>query len=726
VLSRHVLASRACSASELVPYEKGKHFGVLADYEYPIRFSDAGLFSEAQKGYGTWGEMLKVLGEQCPADEVILAVERPLPKPESPGVAPSLPWKDWTKWTNATFYRDICMAAKAFMTLGVEKFGSVAVMGYNAPEWVISAYAALSCGAKFAGIYLTDTPDQIQYKVSHSGSAVVVLDSKVEFDAVASKIEELPGVKAIVVWGMQAPGDLRRADGSLCEVLQWDQMLALGGARGSDAALQTRLGEQRGGHCMCLVYTSGTTGFPKAVMICHENYMAQGRTVFSQLGSRMNPEHNRIISFLPLSHVAASLFDCMVPVYGRVAAGLKHTVYFTRPYDLKEMTLAQRIGFVEPTAFFAVPRVYEKIQERMMAVGATITGVKKTIATWAKGKGLEYCRNLQAGGSGAKPFLHGVADKLILSKAREALGLHKCGIFITGAAPMSIDTFEYFGQLGIIILNVFGMSESSGGATINTWSTNLYGTCGATLPGVETACFQIGPNGEKVEAKRSTPGKKPSEDEQGEICMRGRHVMMGYLANPSFGADHVAEIEKKTREAIDDEGWLHSGDKGTIDTSGFMSITGRYKELIIGAGGENIAPVPVETDWKQNCPALSNVMMVGEKRKYNVALVSLIAEGATGELPGTDNLAGLALAVNPKVKTISEAMKDPVWQQYIQQGLDKTNANPLACQNNAFKIQRFAILPRDFSVETGEFTPTLKLKRSVAADIWKDLIETMY
>ncbi|CAK0869606.1 unnamed protein product, partial [Prorocentrum cordatum] len=179
-------------------------------------------------------------------------------------------------------------------------------------------------------------------------------------------------------------------------VLQWDQLLTLGGSKGSDETLQTRLGEQRGGHCMCLVYTSGTTGFPKAVMICHENYMAQGRTVFQQLGSKMDPVHNRIISFLPLSHVAASLFDCMVPVYGRVVAGLKHTVYFTRPYDLKEMTLAQRIGFVEPTAFFAVPRVYEKIQERMMAVGASLTGVKKTLATWAKSKGLEYCRNLQA------------------------------------------------------------------------------------------------------------------------------------------------------------------------------------------------------------------------------------------------------------------------------------------------------------------------------------------
>merc|ERR1712083_245673 len=150
------------------------------------------------------------------------------------------------------------------------------------------------------------------------------------------------------------------------------------------------------------------------------------------------------------------------------------------------------------------------------------------------------------------------------------------------------------------------------------------------------------------------------------------------------------------------------------------------KELIIGAGGENIAPVPVEENIKQLCPALSNVMMVGDNRKYNVALITLQAEGSTGEFPGGDNLAGVALDVNPSVKTISAAMNDPVWKQYIQKGIDQTNANPSVCQNNAWKIQRFAILPRDFSIQTGEFTATLKLRRSVADEMWKEVIDGMY
>merc|ERR1712232_671748 len=153
------------------------------------------------------------------------------------------------------------------------------------------------------------------------------------------------------------------------------------------------------------------------------------------------------------------------------------------------------------------------------------------------------------------------------------------------------------------------------------------------------------------------------------------------MANPNFGEEHVTEILEKTRSAIDEWGWLHSGDKGCMTTQGMLKITGRYKELIIGAGGENIAPVPVEDNIKLLCPALSNVMMVGDNRKYNVALVTLQAEGSTGEFPGTDNLAGVALTVNPKVTTISQAAKDPVFLQHIQKAIDATNNNATVCQN---------------------------------------------
>merc|ERR1712125_270560 len=177
---------------------------------------------------------------------------------------------------------------------------------------------------------------------------------------------------------------------------------------------------------------------------------------------------------------------------------------------------------------------------------------------------------------------------------------------------------------------------------------NVFGTVGHSLPGIEVKCFQAGPNGENIEVPPCRPGQTNlSEEQQGELCYRGRHIMMGYMANPDFGSDHINEIEEKTRGAIDQHGWLHSGDKGCIDVNGMIRITGRYEELIIGAGGENIAPVPVEEHIKLQCPALSNVMMVGDNRKFNVALVTLQAEGSTGEFPGGDNLTAVASAVSP-------------------------------------------------------------------------------
>lgn len=732
MVSSHIAAS-ACIAYEGKPdeyaaYQPGQHFGVLPDYEHPIHCAKSGVMSEAVTPPRLFPDLMALAAKWNP-DHVTLAVERPAPPPNGPGDAPSLPWEQWKKWTMAEYYRDARRTAKAFMALGVPQFGSVSIFGFNAPEWPISAFGAMLCGGKYVGIYLTDTPDQVQYKVAHSGSTVIVVDGVAEFENVASNIDKIPGLKAIALWGAASPGDITRSDGSVCRVLSFDDLLKLGDAECTEQALDERMAAMRPGHCLGIIYTSGTTGNPKAVMIHHDAVIAQGAIAAQPHMGIMNgfPDEGgaRILSYLPLSHIAGGLMDLLLPVYLLGSQKKKGCVYFARSYDLKEMTLAARIGFVRPTAFLAVPRVFEKIQARVMGVSATITGVKKTIATWAKGKGLEHSRNIQVGGSQGKPFMHGLADKLILSKAREAIGLDQCKVFLTGAAPISVDTLEYFGALGMQIMNCYGMSESSGITTMTSPDRNSFGTVGHQLSGLETRCFKV-VDGENVEVPRVKPGAVATEDQQGEICYRGRHIMMGYMANPDFGRDHVEEIEEKTRGAVDKDGWLHSGDKGCMDSNGMLRITGRYKELIIGAGGENIAPVPVEENIKQLCPALSNVMMVGDNRKYNVALVTLQAEGSTGEFPGSDALTGVALSVNPKVTTISEAMKDPVWLQYIQAGVDATNGTPTVCQNNAWRVQRFAIVPRDFSIQTGEFTATLKLKRSVAEDMWKDMIDSMY
>merc|ERR1719265_272901 len=234
------------------------------------------------------------------------------------------------------------------------------------------------------------------------------------------------------------------------------------------------------------------------------------------------------------------------------------------------------------------------------------------------------------------------------------------------------------------------MSECCGLATVSTHQAHVWGSCGYELPGVEFKVFRVDPT--DLNKKTECP-KAPSEDAgeqfQGELCWRSRGNMMGYLAQPDLGAAHCEEIAAKTAEAIDKDGWLHSGDKGLVTTSGMVKITGRYKELIIGEGGENIAPVPIEDHVKKHCDGIAEIMMFGDKRKYNVAIVTLKAVGPNGEVPGTDDLDAGAKRVNPEVTTISGAMKDQVWIDTITAAIKSANDNGKVCPNNAFKIQKF-------------------------------------
>mmetsp|Transcript_159993 Transcript_159993/g.509467 ORF Transcript_159993/g.509467 Transcript_159993/m.509467 type:complete len:698 (-) Transcript_159993:260-2353(-) len=392
VLARHVLTANLVAAKadpdEIAAYEPGEHYGCLPDYEHPIRCAKKGMFSAEACPPRNFPSLLAEAAKHFP-QELALAAEKPVPAPLGPGNAPSLPWAQWKKWTWAQYYQDARSAAKAFMKLGVQQFGSVSIFGFNAPEWMISAFGAMLCGGKYVGIYSTDTPDQLAYKVSHSGSQVVVVDSQVEYDCAAAKINELPILKAIIVWGMPAPGDLKRSDGSVVRVMSWDALLEFGHKEGSDADLDARMAAQRPGHCVGIIYTSGTTGNPKAVMIHSDAVIAQGAMMSRpELGISRAWEDGeaRILSYLPLSHIAGGLMDILNPVYSAGHNKWKTAVYFARPYDLKEMTLGLRIQFVRPTAFLAVPRVFEKMQGKMMAVGASITGIKKNHRHVGEGK----------------------------------------------------------------------------------------------------------------------------------------------------------------------------------------------------------------------------------------------------------------------------------------------------------------------------------------------------
>jgi long-chain-fatty-acid--CoA ligase ACSBG len=361
----------------------------------------------------------------------------------------------------------------------------------------------------------------------------------------------------------------------------------------------------------------------------------------------------------------------------------------------------------------------------MAEIGARLRaqgGLKPKISAWAKRKALYASKNQILGGSGATAWGNCLATK-ILGKARAGLGLSEMKFAMTGAAPIKTETLEYFGSIGIQINEVYGMSECAGACTMSTNAAHIWGSCGYPMPGVEVKIFQPSEDGSLTECRRAQDINKPTEAEQGEICFRGRNTMWGYMANPDLGKEHVETLEKKTAGAVDKFGWLHSGDKGCMSATGFVKITGRYKELIITAGGENVAPVPIEDAVKKACPAISNIVMHGDKRKYNTALITLKAFG-TGEDPGGTSLETAAQMCG--CKTIQDAMNSAEYQKKIEDAIKSVNVDGDVCPSNASRIVKFTILPLDFSVTTGELTATLKTKRGVVAKKYNDSIERMY
>merc|ERR1711871_167370 len=339
-----------------------------------------------------------------------------------------------------------------------------------------------------------------------------------------------------------------------------------------------------------------------------------------------------------------------------------------------------------------------------------------------KAVGLEHQNNTQLGGTGEYPWFYTIANGIVGKGVAKKLGLDECKYGFTGAAPISKDTLEYFGSLGLNVNEVYGMSECTGAVTFSCDAAHVWGSCGYALPGCELKIFRE----DGSEAPYAKDINNPTEEEQGEICYRGRNIMAGYMANPDLGKEHVAEIKKKVSDAIDADGWLHSGDKGCLSKRKMLKITGRYKELIIGAGGENVAPVPIENEIKRLVPGLKNFMMVGDKRPYNVAFATLQAVGANDEKPGTDELDGPALKMSPGCKTISAAMDDKNVIKQITDAITTTNNNGAVVPSNAAKVQKFTILPRDFSIETGELTPTFKTKRSVIHKKYSKMVEKIY
>ncbi|XP_018376144.1 PREDICTED: long-chain-fatty-acid--CoA ligase ACSBG2-like isoform X2 [Trachymyrmex cornetzi] len=530
------------------------------------------------------------------------------------------------------------------------------------------------------GIYTTNSPEACQYCAEYSRANIIVVEDEKQLQKILQIKHNLPYLKAIIQY-----------DGKPIEkdILSWDDLLNIGKTESEDK-LSHVLKTIGVNECCILVYTSGTVGNPKAVMLNHDNMLHGVRAIISTL--QIKEKSEIIVSYLPLSHVAAQLVDVIANIT------LATTVYFADPGALKG-TLINTLLVAQPTIFLGVPRVWEKIYEKMQEKARNNGVIKTWIAKWAKAQGLHYYTN-KMNGIDYKHWGYIFAKWLVFDKVKAALGLNKCNIFVTAAAPLSIDIKKYFLSLDVPVSEVYGMSENSGPHTLTDFKEySLYGV-GRPISGVYTKLDNIDEHGE------------------GEVCMSGRHIFMGYLNAP-----------EKTEEAKDKNGWLHSGDLGKFDSKGNLSITGRIKELIITSGGENVAPYNIEQSILSELPYLSNAMVVGDKRKYLTVLITL--KSNMNEETGapldtlTPDVLKWAQSIGSSVKTVTEVIssRDAAIYEEINEAIKRSNIQAIS---NAQKVQKFEILPHDFSIPTGELGPTLKLKKNVVQKMYADLIDKMY
>ncbi len=551
-------------------------------------------------------------------------------------------WRE-LKWSE--YARDVRRAGRALIKLGVTAGGRIAILGPNRPEWVIANLGAMAAGAAPAGIYLTSTPEQAAYIAAHAEAPVAVVHDDKQLAKFRAHQAQLPNLKHYVLMN----GEPRNPD-----ELSWSQFLALGDGV-PDAQLDERLAAITPNTVGSLIYTSGTTGTPKAVMITHGNLIFAASTNESTIRAT---DQDCLLSYLPLSHIAEQILT----IHSAVVIGT--TVSFCETLE----QLGDYLREVRPTLFFGVPRVWEKMQAKMVEAGKKNSWLKRKIAAWARGIGLRAGAARQQGKP--VPMFYGLAHKLVFSKVRERLGFDRLTFAATGAAPISKSTLEFFLSLDLPLYEVYGMSEVTGASTISTPGAFRTGSVGKLVPGTEM---------------------KIAED--GEILMRGPLVFAGYLKD-----------ETATSETIDAEGWLHSGDVGEFDADGYLRITDRKKDLFKTAGGKYIAPQPLEALLK-GIPGVGQAVVMGEGKKFAVALLTLDPEACA------------ALG-----RSSAELAADLTTVQRLEAAVKQMNSGLAPYET----IKRIKVLPNEFSIESGELTPTMKLKRKVVSQRYAQEIESLY
>ena len=570
------------------------------------------------------------------------------------GDMPAVSYKEGGSWVSRSYKEVVEIVrplALGLAELGVQKGDRVSILGNTRPEWTYFDFAALSIGATVVPIYQTNSPEECHYVLDNSDAKVVVVEDAEQLAKVREVRERLPKLEQIVLM-----------TGDADDALSSEELSAKG--TGVDAARWEQLYSAVTPADICtFIYTSGTTGPPKGCIISHGNYRAMLDMVNE---TSVIEKEDVTYLYLPLAHSFALLIQLGSFDLGATLAD----------WERDPLKILPNLAELKPTYFPSVPRIFEKIYTTATSAMEKEGGLKKAIFEWAIKVGAKM-REVER--SGRKPGWllsrqYAFADKKVLSKIRNLFG-GNLRLAVSGAAPINPDILRFFDAGGVLVLEGWGMTETSTAATISTPDDFKVGTIGKPFPGCEVRIA-----------------------DDGEILVKGPNVFQGYHKN-----------EEATRETIVD-GWLHTGDIGEIDSEGFIKITGRKKDIIITAGGKNITPANLEAEIKQH-PLVSQCVVVGDRRPYLVALVTLDPEEAVAYAKEQGLPEDPAqLAQNPDVKASIMAHVEKINQKFAR----------------VEQVKKISILPEDLSQESGELTPTLKVKRAVVTSKHEDAIDALY
>lgn len=618
----------------------------------------------------------------------------------------AISYYDNNKIKNITWekYFNLCQAvANGFIKCGVEKGVGVGILGFNSLPWFVCNMAAIMTGGYSVGIYTTNSTDVCEHILKDSNCKVVIVENSEQLDKIMY-IKDKTKVKYII----QYEGKLLKKNS---KIYTWDSFVNYSfNCMFKKDCLECFSNQIKPNQCATIIYTPATTGFPKGVMLSHDNILWTTQVVLNAFNLSSDcPE--KVVSYLPLPHIAAQLIDIYLPL---MTGG---TTFFAKPDALKG-TLVQTLKEVHPTIFLGIPRVWEKIMDKIKESLQDSKKIKRNISMRATRFSLKKMYDhsktnnesssdqsssqkmidvdnigvLNTNGQN-KSMKWNLVNNFVFKKVKENMGFKDCKVFLSGTAPISSQLIEFFASFDIRICNIYSMTECSGLLTISTNNCNKIGSCGKLLPHSE------------IKLDRNT----------NEIWTRGRHVMMGYINLP-----------EKNKETIDKHGWLHTGDVGRFDDDGYLYIFGRMKDIIVTSEGENIPPVLIEDRIRKEIPEISNCMVIGEGKKYLTCLLTLKCQTDCNGTP-TDKLDENVIHsfnnLGIKVKLISECLNNDVVNKYIQKGINNTNLNSIS---NAQKVKKFKILPQDFSTKGGELGPTLKLKRNVVNEKYKEYIDQLY